>query len=112
TYASIQSRNIHKDPDVYPSPHSFYPERWIHTNGGTKEMKDSFIIFSKGSRACLGQYVAIMELKFVVSALINQWRVAVATETTADVMRQTDYFLAFPRYRACWLVFERVGTLN
>lgn len=72
-------------------------------------MKDSFITFSKGSRACLGQYVAVMELKLVVASLVNGWNVSVATETTEAVMMQQDYFLAFPKGRVCWLRFEAVG---
>lgn len=71
-------------------------------------MKDTFINFSKGSRACLGQYVALMELKLVIASLVRGWSVIVASETTEAVMRQQDYFLAFPKERVCWLRFEKV----
>ena len=70
-------------------------------------MKDCFIIFSKGSRACLGQYVATMELKLVVASLVNGWNARLGEETTKDTMAQTDYFLAFPKARVCHLVFEK-----
>jgi len=73
-------------------------------------MRDAFIIFSKGSRACLGQYVAIMELKFVVASLMNGWDVRVGEESKHGGMEQADYFLAFPRDRKCWLVFEEAGS--
>ncbi|KAL8715282.1 MAG: hypothetical protein Q9220_001240 [cf. Caloplaca sp. 1 TL-2023] len=108
TMVSIQSRNVHRDPEVYPSPNEFLPERWIETNGGTQEMKDSFIIFSKGGRACLGQYVATMELKFIVASLLNGWNIHHAAETTSQTMGQDDYFLAFPKSRMCHLMFEEV----
>ncbi|KAI4129454.1 MAG: hypothetical protein LQ338_002235 [Usnochroma carphineum] len=109
TTVSIQSRNVHRDPEVYPSPAEFLPERWIETHGGTQEMKDSFIIFSKGSRACLGQYVALMELKFIVASLLNGWNIHHGAETTSKTMGQDDYFLAFPKSRQCHLVFEKVN---
>ncbi|KAL8947151.1 MAG: hypothetical protein Q9222_006534 [Ikaeria aurantiellina] len=108
TMVSIQSRNVHRDPEVYPSPNEFLPERWIKTNGGTQEMKDSWIIFSKGGRACLGQYIATMELKFMVASLVNGWNIRHAAETTSQTMGQDDYFLAFPKSRMCHLVFEEV----
>lgn len=69
-------------------------------------MKDSFIIFSKGSRACLGQYVATMELKLIVASLVNGWDFKLAKQTTKESMTQTDYFLAFPKNRACYLTFK------
>ena len=72
-------------------------------------MKDSFIIFSKGSRSCLGQYVAYMELKLVVSTLMHGWELGLARQTTEETMRQTDYFLAFPKERKCWLTCQPVG---
>ena len=105
---SIQSRVVQRDPEIYPSPNDFLPERWIETSGGTKEMKDSFIIFSKGSRSCLGQYVAQMELKFFVSAFVNGWNLRLGKETTKDTMMQADYFLAFPKARECHIIFEKV----
>lgn len=71
-------------------------------------MKDSSIIFSKGSRACLGQYVGTMELKFIVASILNGWNIHHAVETTSQTMGQEDYFLAFPKSRMCHLVFEKV----
>ena len=71
-------------------------------------MKDCFIIFSKGSRACLGQYIATMELKFFVASFVNGWNMRLGKETTKETMRQTDYFLAFPKDRELWVVFEPV----
>jgi len=110
TYVSVQSRNVHRDPEIFPSPNDFLPERWIDTSGGTNEMKDSFIIFSKGSRSCLGQYVAFMELKLVIASLLNGWSMKLGVKTTDEVMKQTDFFLAFPKARKCWLLFEKVNS--
>ena len=109
TYLSVQSTQVHRNPAVFPEPDDFIPERWIETKGGTKPMKDSFLIWSKGSRACLGQYVATMELKFVVAVICNSWDVSRGAKSLANGcadMKQTDYFLAFPKARECWLDFR------
>ena len=108
TFVSVQSRNVQRDPEIYPLPHELLPERWIDTNGGTKAMKDSLIIWSKGSRACLGIYVATMELKFFVATIVNGWNFQLGPETTKESMKQTDYFLAFPKNREMHIRFEPV----
>ncbi|KAG8531772.1 uncharacterized protein KY384_003408 [Bacidia gigantensis] len=139
TYVSVPSREVHADPEVYPSPHSFLPERWINARSAAadfasadqnaktsssqpsvtpsnhfKTMQSSLLIWSKGSRACLGQYVATMELKFVLASLVNGWNVELDEDTKGksgngrgrgECMEQTDYFLAFPRGRKCGIVF-------
>lgn len=47
------------DPEVFPSPRSFIPERWLESSDAQlAEMNNFFVAFSKGSRACIGnQYV-------------------------------------------------------
>lgn len=109
TYLSVQSTQVHRNAAVFPEPNEFLPERWMETKGGTKAMKDSFLIWSKGSRACLGQYVATMELKFVVAVVCNSWDLGRGAKSLANDcadMKQTDYFLAFPKARECWLNFR------
>lgn len=104
----MQSRNVHRDPAVFPSPAEFLPSRWIDTQGGTKEMKDSFLAFSKGPRSCPGQYLATMEIKLLITSLVAGWNIRVGEETTAETMAQEDQFVAVPKARACHLVFEPV----
>jgi cytochrome P450 len=44
---------MHLDPEVYPEPHKFLPERWL---GKYNPLMDrNFVPFSKGSRDCLGK---------------------------------------------------------
>ena len=52
--------------------------------------------------------MAFMELKLVIASLVKGWNVRLGDETTEEVMRQMDFFLAFPKGRKCWLVFEKV----
>ncbi len=46
----------------------------------------------------------------MVASLMNGWDVRVGEESKHGGMEQADYFLAFPRDRKCWLVFEEAGS--
>ncbi|RYP09325.1 hypothetical protein DL764_001372 [Monosporascus ibericus] len=53
TTTSVSIRMINYNPDLYPEPNSFIPERWLGPEG--KELDKWFLTFSRGSRACIGQ---------------------------------------------------------
>ena len=44
---------MHTDPDVFPDPLEFRPERWLGTV--TPAMLHNYVPFGRGSRNCLGQ---------------------------------------------------------
>lgn len=45
---------MHVDPEVFPSPMSFEPERWLDAKPDGL-MHRYLLPFGKGSRACAGQ---------------------------------------------------------
>lgn len=47
---------IHQNPDIFPDPLTFVPERWINDKDRKAEDRlDRYLLsFSKGSRQCLG----------------------------------------------------------
>ena len=45
------------DPEVFPSPKEFKPERFIDENGNLKKI-DQFAPFSVGRRICMGESLA------------------------------------------------------
>ena len=57
---SMTSVHVHMNPDLFPNPQAFSPERWLDTNGQRRKDLDKYILtFSKGSRQCLGiKYVS------------------------------------------------------
>jgi cytochrome P450 len=53
TKIGMQNYVHHRDPEVFPAPEQFLPERWL--GGSTKEMVGALTPFSLGPRSCLGQ---------------------------------------------------------
>jgi cytochrome P450 len=59
---------LHHRPDVYPEPHAFRPERFMHSKPGTY----TWIPFGGGIRRCLGATLAMAEQRVVVEAIARR----------------------------------------
>jgi cytochrome P450 len=53
---------LHHDPDIYPDPFAFRPERFLDESPGTY----TWIPFGGGRRRCLGASFAMLEMKIVL----------------------------------------------
>ena len=68
-------------------------------------MKELMLVWGKGTRICLGQNMATMEMKILVSRVIDKFTVKLASEQTHDDMVMTDHFTLIPKGLKCPLVF-------
>ena len=59
---------IHRDPERYPEPSDFRPERFLD-NGVAP---DAWIPFGGGKRRCVGSHLAMLELRTVVAEVIRR----------------------------------------
>jgi cytochrome P450 len=65
---------IHHDPDIYPDPYSFCPDRFLDEPPGTY----TWIPFGGGRRRCLGASFAMLEMKVVLRTLLGAYEVSAA----------------------------------
>jgi cytochrome P450 len=99
-YTTQRDLNIFSDADV------FDPSRWFEPQSDA--MKELFMPFSKGSRACLGKSLALMELKLITATLVRDFAVSLAPSCTEECMIMTDHFLVIPKGGRCELIFAPV----
>src|SRR5918996_5627150 len=62
---------VHHDPDVYPDPFAFRPERFLDEPPGTY----TWIPFGGGRRRCLGASFAMLEMKVALRAALRRFTV-------------------------------------
>ncbi len=67
TRIAVSITLAHRNPDVYPDPHAFRPERWLGTKPGTY----TWIPFGGGIRRCLGASFALFEMQQVLPAVVQ-----------------------------------------
>ncbi|MGH2913155.1 MAG: cytochrome P450, partial [Solirubrobacteraceae bacterium] len=63
---------VHHDPEVYPNPYSFRPERFMESEGGQAPGTYTWLPFGGGRRRCLGASFAMLEMKIVLRAVIER----------------------------------------
>ncbi|KAI1443096.1 cytochrome P450 [Annulohypoxylon stygium] len=76
TPVSIQAYTMNRNPSYFHSPTSFEPERWLPDaitdprSPYIKDNREAIQPFILGPRNCLGQHIAMAELRLIISKLV------------------------------------------
>jgi cytochrome P450 len=79
---------VHHDPELYPDPHAFRPERFLGKAPGTY----TWIPFGGGRRRCLGASFAMQEMKIVLGAVLSRYSLAPAGDGAEKTRRRSITF--------------------
>jgi len=108
---SMSAWDMHNNTRVFPSPQAFDPWRWIASDSGSKgstvdqvrERERHLVAFSKGSRGCVGQNLAMCELYCTIAAIFRRFgdmSLRVAPDFRPEDMAMTELVLGYhPRKR-------------
>lgn len=80
------SQPLHRDPSYWPRPEAFLPDRWlVGPEDPLYPVKGAWRPFEYGPRNCIGQELAMMEMKIAMILVLQMFDVEI---TYAEIDRQ------------------------
>ena len=76
---TVASYVRHWDPEVYPEPEKFLPERWLDAAGKIKKTKPGdYFPFAHGRYSCSGKFLAMLEIPILVGLFFREFDTSLA----------------------------------
>lgn len=93
TVVMVPVYTLHRDPDLWPEPEAFKPERF------SKENKDnidpySFLPFGAGPRNCIGMRFALVMMRLALVEILQNFSFVTCKETNIPMVLGVDGFTA------------------
>lgn len=101
-YGAVNS--IHMDPNYFPNPDIFDPERF--SDGNKHKIKSgTFIPFGIGPRNCIGGRFATLEIKVLMYHIVHKFKI-LKCEKTTDPIRLQPLDFNMKALGGTWVKFE------
>lgn len=107
TYVIIPALAFHRDPDLFPQPERFDPDRFSEANRD-RIQPYSFLPFGEGPRICIGLKFGVLQCKLGLAKLLQRYRFAVGARTKIPLEIDSVSLLHIPK-GGVWL---RVSELR
>jgi len=72
TALALNIMKVHHDPEIYPDPLEFIPERFDNEDDVGNAY--NYLAFSGGARICIGKRFAMQEVEITLSMLLRKFR--------------------------------------
>ncbi|KAF5003748.1 hypothetical protein FDECE_9719 [Fusarium decemcellulare] len=97
---------IHRNPDVFPSPDEWIPERWLNQRPEKlAEMRRWFWAWGSGGAMCIGSNIATHSMKHCIAGVYTNYKSSIVS---APDMELAEGFTAGPRGGKLELNFQPV----
>lgn len=80
---------VHHDPEIYPEPCAFRPERFLEREGGRPPGTYTWIPFGGGRRRCLGASFAQVEMRIALRAVLERCELSAVGERAERIRRRS-----------------------
>ena len=84
TVVAIDAWGVHHDPEIYPEPERFEPERFL----GEAPAPYTWLPFGGGAHRCIGSALAELEIKVALSTILRNVAIAPADPELAPPVRR------------------------
>lgn len=91
----IPVRAIHYDPQIYPDPHEFRPERF-DAAACLQRHSTAFLGFGDGPRNCIGLRFGRMQVKVGLITLLSHFRFSLPADGPSELTIGDKNFLMLP----------------
>jgi cytochrome P450 len=95
-----------RDPQVFPNPHEYQPERWLKA---TADMRNMSRPFSYGPRNCIGKHLADINMQITISRLYQLYDLEIDPCMTDAMMKPNDRGVTSPVGGVLWVKPTRGG---
>ncbi|KAL3280180.1 hypothetical protein HHI36_017680 [Cryptolaemus montrouzieri] len=108
TKVLIPLLGIQRDPDFYPDPDKFDPERFSEENKNSRPAY-SFMPFGEGPRVCIGTRFGMMQTKVGLVALLLNYEFFVSDKTREPLQYESESFIISTK-GGIWLDFKKISS--
>ncbi|KAL5277639.1 hypothetical protein ACFFRR_002712 [Megaselia abdita] len=95
TKVHVPLNGIHNNPDIYPNPDEFDPQRFTKENIA-KRHACSFMPFGDGPRNCIGLRFSMLETKIGVAEVIREFKLSKCEKTCVPLKMDPNSVVSVP----------------
>ncbi|KAL7287757.1 hypothetical protein TKK_0018138 [Trichogramma kaykai] len=103
---AISVSGLQNDPDIYPDPDVFEPERFSKENSA-KRNSYYFLPFGEGPRICIAKRIAFMQGKIALITLLSRYNFSLCKDTPMPLPYSNRTFLQVTDYKLNLKVTQR-----
>ncbi|KAL4891664.1 cytochrome P450 [Aspergillus ambiguus] len=89
TRVNAQAYSLHRNPEVFPEPEAWLPQRWLKDSNSPAELEERkrwFWAFGSGGRMCVGSNLALQEIKLVIASVYTNFQTSILEDNDIEAI--------------------------